>query len=781
MPPPSAPPAPCGTLRAVTEHDIVVGEHRSPPHAAAPALPFDVLEAKIRVPAGGPGSVSRTALVNRLRANASLPIVTVTAPAGYGKTTLVAQWVARDDRPPAWVSVDERDDDPVVLLRHVAAALHALAPLDESVLEPLTTTRGSVWTSALPRLGAALADRDPVVLVLDNAHVLRSPDSLAAIASLVDHLPEGAVLALAGRTETRLPIPALRADGRLLELGVDDLALTPREAQQLVHGAGASLGLEEIHALVRHSEGWPAALYLAALALRERKAAGGDARIDLAGIDRTLTDYLRSEYLVRLSPKALQFLRRTSVLAQLCGSLCDAVLGTAGSARDLDAIERSNLFLLPLDRQRVWYRFHNLFRQLLERELRETEPDLVDVLHRRAADWYEAHGDAESALEHAREAGDLDRVARIVAAIAPSVYHNGRVATVERWLSLFDDAALARYPAVALHGGWVHALRGRSADAERCLRIAEAKASGKRNGARPLRPAVAALRAALGLDGAKQMIADAEYAVSALPSDSRILPSAYASLGAAHLLLGEDERADAIFATAAAEAERLGTADTQVLALSERSLIAAAKDDAVATESFARDARTLIETRSLETSATSAAAFAAEARSSLRNGRWDEAREAIAKLEQLTPPLEQDSFPWFSLQTRIQLASAYLALRDTTAAQDQLGAIRGLLRAHPKVGVLADQASALEAEIEAMPDPGDAASTGLTAAELRLLPHLATHLSFREIGDLLFVSRNTIKTQAISLYRKLGVSSRSEAIERAAHLGLIEPHLPPAA
>jgi LuxR family transcriptional regulator, maltose regulon positive regulatory protein len=754
----------------------------APVHALVPApLPFEVLEAKIRVPPVRPGTVSRTALVNRLRANTSLPVLTLTAPVGYGKTTLLAQWAARDARPLAWVAVDERDEDPVVLLRHVAAALHSLAPLHESVLESLTTPGESVWTTLLPRLGSALADLDAVVLVLDDAHLLRSPDSLDAIAALIDHLPDGAVLALAGRAEPRLPIAALRVEGRLLELGVDELALTPRETQQLVHAAGASVTLEDVHALVQHSEGWPAALYLAALALRERKAAGDDERIDLAGIDRTLTDYLRSEYLLRLGPKALRFLRRTAVLDEMCGALCDAVLATTGSARDLDSIDRANLFVVPLDRQRIWYRYHRLFRELLLRELEEHEPDLIGVLHRRAADWYEARGEAESALEHARAAGDLGRVARIVTAIAPSVYHNGRVSTVERWLSDFDEAALARYPAVALHGAWIHALRGRPDDAGRCLRVAEAAAKGSRNGSRSLRPAVAALRAALGRDGVERMASDAEFAVSALPRDSRILPSAYSSLAAAHLMLGEDEQADAVFATAAAEAERLGTADTRVLAMGQRSLIAATRDDTTATESLARDATKLVEQGSLEASATSAAAFAAAARSSLRSGRWDEAREAIVKLEQLTPLLEHDAFPWFSLQTRIQLARAHLALRDTTAARGQLTAIHDLVRAHPHVGVLAEQAMALEDEIDAMPEPGEASSTGLTAAELRLLPHLATHLSFREIGELLYVSRNTIKTQAISLYRKLGVSSRSDAIERATHLGLIEPHLPPAA
>jgi LuxR family transcriptional regulator, maltose regulon positive regulatory protein len=773
MPPPSAFAADDRVASSRRLRLAADGQKARTAHATAAVTP--PLEEMIRVPPLRPGTVSRTALVNRLRANTTAPVVTVTAPAGYGKTTLLAQWTERDARAPAWVSLDERDDDPVVLLRHVAAGLHAIAPLGEDVLEALASPGGSIWASLLPRLGAALAAfAEPVALVLDDVHLIRSPDSLDAMAALIDHLPDASVLVLAGRAEPRLPIAALRVEGRLLELGAGDLALTPREAQLLLHGTGASLSLEEVNALVRQSEGWPAALYLAGLALRERDRSPNGTRLDLVSADQALTEYVRSEYLTRLRPKALRFLRRTAVLKQLSGPLCDAVLGTTGSARDLDGIERSNLFLVPLDRRRVWYRYHRLFRELLLTELEQREPEVVRVLHRRAACWYEAHGDPESALEHAHEGGDLAHVARIVTAIAPSVYHNGRVATVERWLSYFDDAALARYPAVAVHGGWIHALRGRPDEADRWLRIAEAGAKRRPNGAPSLRPAVAALRAALGKDGVYQMIADAELALSGLPRDSKLRPSAYASLGTGYLLLGQDERADGIFATAAAEAARLGTADTRVLAVGERSLIAAARDDAPATEALAHDAQHLVEERSLESSATSAAAFAAAARAALRSGRWDEAREAIAKLQRLTPLLDHDAFPWFSLQTRIQLARAHLALRDTSAARDQLTAIHELLARHPHVGVLADEARVLEEEIEAMPEPGAVSSTGLTAAELRLLPHLATHLSFREIGELLYVSRNTIKTQAISLYRKLGVSSRSDAIEQAAHLGLIE-------
>jgi LuxR family transcriptional regulator, maltose regulon positive regulatory protein len=258
--PPSA-----ATVTRIPDH----GRRRVAP-AAAPiepaALPFDVVEPKIRVPALRSGTVSRTALVNRLRANTAHPVVTVTAPAGYGKTTLLAQWAVRERRPVAWISVDERDDDPVVLLRHVAAALHSVAPLKPDVLEPLVRPGSSPWTSIIPSLGAALAAfDDPVALVLDDADVLRSQDSLDSVGALIEHLPDGSALVLAGRSEPRLPIATIRADGSLLELGADDLALTPREAHLLLRATGAGLELEEMRELVRHCEGWPAALSLAAL------------------------------------------------------------------------------------------------------------------------------------------------------------------------------------------------------------------------------------------------------------------------------------------------------------------------------------------------------------------------------------------------------------------------------------------------------------------------------------------------------------------------------------
>jgi len=744
----------------------------------SPAPPFDVVESKIHVPSLRSGTVSRTALVNRLRATAE-PIAIMTAPAGYGKTTVLAQWAVRDSRPFAWISVDDRDNDPIVLLRHVALALHGIEPLAPSVLDTLAAPGTSIWTSAVPQLGSALAEFDQaVVLVLDDTHLLRSGEGLDGVLTVAQHGSEGSLLVLAGRTSPKLPVAALRGRGQLSEIGVDRLALSPNEAQLLLRATSADLSLATVAGLVDRCEGWPAALYLAALALREEHDREQDveAAIQFSGDDRHIADYLRSEYLAQLRPGALRFLRRTSVLDRMCGSLCDAVLDDEGSARELEKIERSNLFLVPLDHQREWHRYHHLFRDLLQRELAEREPQLVPILHRRAADWYERHGDPESALEHALAAGDLDRVAAIVTEIALPTYYGGRIASVERWLSHFEhEGLLERYPGVALQGAWVHAIGGRAADARRWLDAAE-RGTFKgtlTDGCSTLSPWIAVLRAALCRDGVYQMLADAESGLAGLPPDSLLRPTALLLLGSAHVLLGEDERADAFLRSAAAEAERLGATDTRMVAISERSLIASAHDDPAGGQALALQAQELVDHAHVHQYVTSAIALAVAARAALRHGRWDQARAHLAEAERVRPLLGQALFPWLTLQAQLELARAYLALGDSRA-HTLLEEIRDVLDDHPHLGVLADQADELETDLAAMPEHGNGAAAGLTGAELRLLPLLSTHLSFREIGEELFVSRNTIKTQAISVYRKLGVSSRSDAIDRAALLGLVE-------
>ncbi len=740
--------------------------------AVPPALPFEVVESKIRIPPLLAGTVSRTALVNRLRAAGAFPLVLLVAPAGYGKTTLLSQWATRDARPFAWVSVDEHDNDPVAFLRHVAAALDQVESVPASALEPLREDEKSAPTRALPRLVKAIAARQvPFVLVIDGADLL-TRQSTAAVTELVKHIPAGSMIVLSGRVLPKLPVAALRVGGPLLEIGAYELALSRREAEMLLRAARVELADEEIAELMERTEGWAAGLYLAALAL-ESGIETGTPREDFSvtGDDRYIADYFRSEYFSRLAPEQLTFLRRTSVLETMSGPLCDAVLERKESALELAALEAANLFVVPLDRHRGSYRYHHLFRDLLQRELNEREPELVPALNQRAADWFEAQGDAESTLHYSHRAGNKDGAARILSSIAMSVSSTGRMKAVESWLDDFDDEAeLHRYPAVAVEGSRIHALRGRPDEAKAWLAAAERGVPANGEGS-DTRACIDVLRAAMCADGPERMLADTESALGELSPDHPWHPWALVVNGTAHLLLGEEERADQALAKAAEASDRLGRSESRSLALSERSLLAAARADEEA-ETFALQAHRLIEDGELDAYATSALDLAATARALLRHGRWDEARRQLTITQRLAPSLTH-AIPWLSVQVRLELGHAYVTLRDHEGARALLAEAKEILELRPSLGVLGEQVAELEAEIEAMPQATAGGGSGLTRAELRLLPLLSTHLSFREIGEQLFVSRNTIKTQAISVYRKLGVSSRSEAITRAGEIGLV--------
>ena len=358
---------------------------------------------------------------------------------GYGKTTLITQWADAEQRPFAWVSLDERDNDPVVLLTYIAVALDRVEPIPPAVFEAFCSPGAGIENVMVPRLAAALSRMTiPFVLALDDVHALRNRGCLDAIATLVSHLPAGSQIVLAGRVEPDLPLARLRAQREALDIGAVDLAFETGEADVLLRATGVQLPEPDVAALVERTEGWPIGLYLAALSME----AGGESSIAtaLAGDDAVVADYLRSELLDRQPPKIAAFLTRTSVLDEMCGSFCDAVLGETGSARTLEAIARQNLLVTPLDRRQEWFRYHHLFRDLLLSDLTRREPEAAPELRRRAAQWCEENGRPEAALDYAQAAGDADHAARLFVSVGIPAYSSGRVATLKRWVDWFDQA-----------------------------------------------------------------------------------------------------------------------------------------------------------------------------------------------------------------------------------------------------------------------------------------------------------------------------------------------------
>jgi LuxR family transcriptional regulator, maltose regulon positive regulatory protein len=742
------------------------------PISAVPSFP--ILESKLTPAPTRPGLVSRVQLLDWLEASAATPVVAMSAPAGYGKTVLAAEWARRDRRPFVWLSVDRNDNDPTVLLTYLAVGLDRVEPLDPSVLGVLASRGASVDQTVLPRLGAALASKAlPVVVVLDDVHLLHDRQGLDAVAVLVDHLPAESQLVLISRGEPPLPLARWRAEGRLAELGPGELAMSPVEAGSLLSAVRVELPGGEVEELTRRTEGWPVALYLAALA---HKAGGqpGNPGFAFTGDDRFMADYLHAELLAHLPAEQVAFLTRTAVLDGLSGPLCDAVLDTTGSAAVLASLERSNLLVVPLDRQREWYRYHPLFRELLRGELERSAPELAGELTLRAARWCQDQGLVEAAVGYAMDAGDADLVAQGVEQAVISVYRSGRLATVQAWFDWFDNHDLVeQYPAVAVLGAWVQALGGHAAAAERWADAAE---RGSYTGVLPDGSASiegwrALLRAKLCRHGVTQMRADAEQAVELLAVGSLWRAPAQLLLGISQLLAGDLSVADRALAKAVEVALDTGATVAASVALAERAILAIGRQDWGNAETLVEQARTVVDEAHLEACVTSLMVHAAGARVAAHHGRLDQVGQDLARARQLRPRATH-ALPYYAVQARLELTRAYLALADLTAARTVLREVHDLLGWRPDLGTLGKQASQLRSQLDQV--RGEVIATApLSTAELRLLPLLATHLTFREMGQQLFVSQHTVKTQALSIYRKLGASSRGQAVRRVQEIGLL--------
>ena len=736
---------------------------------AVPRLGFELSESKFQPPAARPGIVDRTTLVDRLAA-AQAPVITVVAPPGYGKTTLLAQWAQRIGPRVAWVSCDEKDNDPVVLLSALAVALDRIEPVDPGIFWALASSGAGI--TVVPRFVSAVAAmRRPVTVVLDHAEAVTNKQCLNTVAELVLHLPPGWRFALASRSGVPLPAARLRAQGGITEISAGDLAMGPQEAFCLLKGAGAEAGEAAVRDLLQRTEGWPAGLYIAALAMksgtRQREAG-----YTFTGDDIFMGDYLRSELLDRVSGAEASFLARTSVLDRMCGPLCDAVLGEKGSGRVLDRMESRNLLVVPLDRRREWYRYHHLLRELLQSELRRREPDLVADLHFRAAAWFEANGMPEAALEHAHAAGDYDRLTRLVLRLQQPVWASGRVETVLRWMEWLRDITSAEhYGAIAVHGSLIFALLGQPAEAERWAAAAErASPAGILPDGSTMAGTLAYLRAILCRDGIGQMRRDAQAAWDGLSPASPYRATMLYTEGISYLLEGDPDRAGPVLARADDVAIGAGSLPLAALIMAERCAVAAHRGDWPAVTALAQRAVGIVEDGCLGDYWTSALVYAWAARAELHRKDIPQARYYLGRASRLRPLLTY-VLPAVSVQALLEMACAYLTLADHGGAAAVLAQTRDILQQRPDLGVLPGQAAGLRSRLATL-KTGSAGASSLTAAELRLLPLLSTHLSFREIGERLFVSPHTIKTQAYSAYRKLGVSSRSDAVARARELGL---------
>ena len=672
-------------------------------------------------------------------------------------------------------------------MSYTAAALDRVDPIGSELVRP-DEGRQSV-AAAASRVAAALSEmKEPVVLVLDHVESLQNDECLDTIAELALHLPSGSRLALGTRAEPPLPMPRLRAGGDVVEIGVDELAMTGLEGRALLDAAGVQLTDTEMHQLLDRTEGWPVGLYLAALALK----AGGSrehAGVPFSGDDRLMAEYLRTELLSNLSDAEVSFLTRTSVLDRMSGPLCDAVLDSTGSGAALESLAHSNLLLVALDRNGEWYRYHHLFRDLLRAELQRREPELVGALHVRAAEWCEAHRMPELAIDHAQTGFDVERVNRLMLVNGQRAFAAGRRETVRRWLSWFEDEdLLEQYPAVAVLGAVFALNTGDAAAAERWTIAAEHPSPallrdgtidaerGSPDRILPDGSTLASWRALLRgfqcRDGIAAMRRDSEIAIDGLGAASGIRSGALVLRGYSVLLEGDVDLADSIFAQAVDVGRGTSAGAGIVIALAARGYCALGRGNWTAVDSFAEEARSAVQEFGLGDYTESALAYILAARAALHHGDVEAARDEVTRAARLRPLLTY-ARPTYSVQTLLELARTYVALEDPAGAREVLRQARDILQKRPDLGVLPKEVDELESKLDAM-RTGNVGASSLTAAELRLVPFLPTHLSYPQVGARLHLSRNTVKSQAISIYQKLGVSSRDEAIERLHEIGLLE-------
>ncbi|OBA59506.1 helix-turn-helix transcriptional regulator [Mycobacterium sp. 1100029.7] len=738
-----------------------------------------LLATKLHVPVSAAQLVHRDTLLDTLSAGRRRKLTLLSAPAGWGKTTVLAQWVFRagEDQRFGWLSLDSSDNDPVWFWMYVVAALQKISPgVGIRAIELLKMGADPVQV-VLPTL---LNDLDtiasPMVLILDDYHRVVSRAVHEQLAFFITRIPANLHLVLATRSDPVLPLARLRASGDLSEVRTDDLRFEAGEAVHLLNDVlGMDLAHEDIQLLHRRTEGWAAGLYLAALSLAGRADAAAFIRT-FAGDNRHIVDYLLAEVLDGQPPELRSFLLRTSVLGRLSGPLCDAMLQTSGSAAVLEKIERENLFVVPLDTSRHWYRYHQLFGELLRTELRRTEPDLAADLHRRAAAWFEAEGLVDEAVRHLVAGGDIPRSADLIAADWVDEFNGGGVSTVSGMLDLLPEETVLQDPRLSVARAWIALSVGQLDDAAEWIEAVETllpadSADGGAVGAQAV-----VLRAVHSFKTAE--IATAlETARRAIALDLGEAPpgesSAYCIYGSALYFSDNTQEAQAAFRRAVQIAQKVGDRRARAYALGYLALISAEHDQLADAERQIRQAsgsaRELAEGEHFVDGMVSLATAELLAR------RGDAVAATVAADIAVTAARQAGAIPEVAKALMIK-AEIFQHGGDHQSAKAVLEEIGTLVRGCPDIRIAPTFLASAERTTRATAWSrynGCAVGEELTPKEHEILRLLATRLSRREIGERLYVSLNTVKTHQRAVYRKLGVEHRGAAVSRARELGLL--------
>ena len=748
------------------------------PGVTAPSI---IVKAKLRAPAPHAAQLDRPDLLQFLKDVHGRKLTLVSAPAGYGKTTLLSQWYRAQEPGSrfAWITLDAQDNDVVRMWKHIVEAVRQVAPgtgFGEKVLESIGPAGQNMVETAVPILVNEIADLGGrIVVVLDDYQVLTEQRCHELVDYFLEHIPENAHLCVASRSDPPLPLGRLRARGEMNEMRAEQLAFSMEEAASLLNEKmGLRVGPDDLRVLMQRTEGWPAGLYLAALSLQNKE--DRHAFIEsFGGKDRYVVDLLGEEVMAKLSEEEQEFLLRTSILKGLTGSLCDAVVGRKNSSRLLRELSRRNLFVAPLDEWDEWYRCHQLFSEFLLYELKSSRPELVPVLHQRASAWLEEEGYFDGAVRQAMAGEDYERVGLLVARHWYGYVLAGQMKTLQGWLEALPVVPTKHDGAILLVRAWFCTLSGRGEEAERLLMLAERlpNEGPLPDGTASVEAGLAIIRGIFGFGGLKSTLEAARRAIAYEPEiTSPRAPLIRFGLGSSLYLSGETSEARKQFEEAL-EIMGLGQPLLRMVCLSFLSIIAADEGHLEEADSLAREARASVERFGLLGVPQASWAAIAFGNVLAKRGELTAARSELEAGISARTELPRIS-PWPTLIGLLALARVHLARGDRGAARRLLDEARAILEPFgDDAGIFP---ALLERQVRGLrkTKQRDGSLNGeLTEREMAVLRLLDGKLTTRQMGDSLYVAPSTVRTQVKSIYRKLGVSSRGEAVEEARARGLL--------
>jgi LuxR family transcriptional regulator, maltose regulon positive regulatory protein len=733
-----------------------------------------VLEPKLALPRVQPRMLRRERLLEMLGGDEGAALTVVNAPVGYGKTTLLRLWCIERPEPVVWMTLDAADDDPVRLWTHLATAVERLDPgLGSQALMRLGVRGAGVEAAVDELMNGLVAYGRPVAIALDDLHTVGSERSLRSIAHAIERLPTNARLLASTRSDPAISVARLRARGALTEIRARELAFTVDEAHELIVREGIALSGESVESLVERTEGWPAGLYLAALWLRDLDNPDEGVRA-FAGSTRQVADYLTDEVLTALAPETRDFLLRSSVLDRFTPELCDAVLGREDSAAVLADLARSNMFLVALDARGEWYRYHHLFGELLQMEVGRED---AQALRRRAAAWCRAEGLVEDAIEYAAAAGDAETVAGLLVEHDREFVWGGRLTQFLGWVRWLSSELLLEHPSLPAGGAVAASLLARpEVEVQQLLAVAERARRERPQLWSPYAEAIVEVTRANGIQRGDvgAAVEHARRAVAAARAGADVLTvGVLASLAQTLFFAGDLDEARHVALQAVERPDAPDVPDGYLGNLGLLALVDAEQGRTESAEAWAAQAIGFARKRFQADSWIASLAHLGLALACTAVGRLDEAEREALRGERLRR----------SPQPTVGHAHALLVLAHVRIARSRLERAAGdlkrarrMIAGFPDPGRLPAIAATVERDLTMAQANGEKCHLveNPSPAELAVLRCLATGLSRREIGAQLYISLNTVKTHIHELYRKLGASSRADAVARAESLGLLK-------